>query len=137
MPNPLVVIRDLVAADADNLPANTEWGAKFPTQLGATATDVPKGIFAATTYVQYGWDGTPSDADNRENSALRITVWTMKGKATDAQDVALGLRYRLLNGEHDDAWRVDRGAGRVPGTDPDTSLPFCTFGLNLALHAPA
>lgn len=136
MPNPLVVIRDLIAADSSNLPAGTEWGAKFPTQLGATSTDVAKGIFTATTYVQYGWDGTPGDADNRENAAMRITVWTAKGRSTDAQDVALGLRYRLLNAYHSDAWRIDRGAGRLPGIDPDTGLPFCTFSLNLALHAP-
>lgn len=137
MPNPLVAIRDLVASDAPNLPVGTEWGTKFPVQLGAATTDVAKGIFAAITYVQYGWDGTPSDADNREDAALRLTVWTTKGKANDAQDVALGLRYRLLNAYHSSAWRLDRGAGRLPGTDPDTGLPFCTFGLNIALHAPA
>lgn len=125
MPNPLVVIRDLIAADAANLPTGTTRGTAVP----APSITVP--------HVQYGWDGTPSDADNRENAAIRVTVWTAKGQVTSAQDIALGLRYRLLNAEHDDAWRIDRGAGRLPGTDPDTGLPFCTFSLNLALHAPA
>lgn len=125
MPNPLVVIRDLIAADATNLPTGTTRGTSFP----ATAITVP--------HVQYGWDGTPSDADNRENTAIRVTVWAPKGQTTDAQDIALGLRYRLLDASHDDAWRIDRGAGRLPGIDPDTGLPFCTFSLTVALHAPA
>lgn len=124
MPNPLVVIRDLIAADAPNLPTGTTKGTTAPTALSAP-------------YVQYGWDGTASDADNRENVAIRVTVWTPKGQTTTAQDIALGLRYRLLEAYHSDAWRIDRGAGRLPGVDPDTGLPFCTFSLNLALHAPA
>src|SRR5690242_21896187 len=119
MPNPLVVIRDLVAADAANLPAGTTRGTAVP----LSSITVP--------YVQYGWDGTPSDADNRENTAIRVTVWTAKGKVTDAQDIAGGLRQRLLLAAHDSAWRIDRGAGRLPGIDPDTGLPFCTFGLNV------
>lgn len=137
MPNPLVVIRDLVAADATNLPAGTRRGTRPPIALGAETADVEKGIYTETTYIQYAWDGTPSDADNRENAAIRVTVWTEKGKTNDAQDIALGLRYRLLNAYHSDAWRIDRGVGRLPGVDPDTGLPFCTFGLTVALHAPA
>lgn len=124
MPNPLVVIRDLIAADSSNLPVGTVKGTAAPTALTAP-------------YVQYGWDGTPSDADNRENTAIRVTVWTAKGQVTSAQDIALGLRCRLLSAYHSDAWRIDRGAGRLPGIDPDTGLPFCTFSLNVALHAPA
>ena len=138
MPNPLVVIRDLVAAQVGNsLPAGALWGTAFPTQLGADVTDASKGVFATSTYVQYGWDGTPSDADNRENTAMRITVWKLKGHFNETQDVALDLRYALLQAEHVDSWRIDRGAGRLAGTDPDTGYPFCTFSLNLALHAPA
>lgn len=125
MPNPLVVIRDLVAADTPNLPAGTTRGTAFPT-----------GPLTAP-YVQYAWDGTPSDADNRENAAIRVTVWTPAGQVTTAQDIAIGLRYRLLSAYHTSAWRIDRGAGRLPGVDPDTGLPFCTFSLNIALHAPA
>ena len=125
MPNPLVVIRDLIAVDAANLPAGTTRGTSFP--VGAIS--VP--------HVQYAWDGTPSDADNRENAAIRVTVWTPAGQTTTAQDIALGLRKRLLNASHVDAWRIDRGAGRLPGIDPDTGLPFCTFSLTVALHAPA
>lgn len=124
MPNPLVVIRDLVAADitAGSLPAGTTKGTAVPTDN------------LAAPHVQYGWDGTPSDADNRENAAIRVTVWTPRGKVTDAQDIAGGLRQRLLAASHASAWRVDRGSGRLPGIDPDTGLPFCTFGLNVALH---
>lgn len=125
MPNPLVVIRDLVKADitAGNLPVGSTQGAAVPTS-----------VLADTVYVQYAWDGTPSDADNRENTAIRVTVWTPKGKVTDCQDVAAGLRLRLLAASHAGAWRIDRGSGRLPGIDPDTGLPFCTFGLNVALH---
>lgn len=125
MPNPLVVIRDLIVADAPNLPNGTTRGTSFPT------TDL------STPHIQYAWDGTPSDADNREDTAIRVTVWTPKDQVTTAQNIALGLRYRLLDASHVDAWRIDRGAGRLPGIDPDTGLPFCTFSLTVALHAPA
>lgn len=124
MTNPLVVIRDLVQADisASNLPDGTTKGTAVPTST------------LVAPYVQYAWDGTPSDADNRETAAVRITVWTAKGKVTDCQNVAFDLRQRLLAASHASAWRIDRGSGRLPGVDPDTELPFCTFGLNLSLH---
>jgi len=121
VPNPVEVIRDLIVADS-GLPSDTTHG-----------TSVPTGKPTAP-YVQYAWDGTPSDADNRENTAIRVTVWTPKGRVSDAQDIAGGLRQRLLAASHTSAWRIDRGPGRLPGIDPDTGLPFCTFGLNVSLH---
>lgn len=123
MPNPLRAVEAFLEQDIDNLPAATTYGVKFPT----SALD--------RTHVQFAWDGTPSDADNREDAAIRITVWTPKGKVTDGQDTAAGLRARLLLWSSTDVWRVDRGAGRLPGVDPDTKNPFCTFTVNVVMHA--
>ena len=125
MPNPLTETKAFLDADLTNLPAGTDKGTSFP-KSSITAP-----------YIQYAWDGTPSDADNREDAAVRVTVWTPKGKVTDAQDIAAGLRARFLSWSSSNTWRVDRGAGRLPGTDPDTQLPFCTFTVSLVLHAVA
>lgn len=125
MPNPLMAAKAFLDADAANLPAGTTWSAAFP----STAITKP--------HVQFAWDGTPSDADNREDATIRITVWTPKGRVTDAQDIAGGIRARLLRWSSPNTWRVDRGAGRLPGTDPDSGLPFCTFTVSLVLRAVA
>ena len=110
-------------ADLANLPA------------GAThSTDFPVGKLDHI-HVQTAWDGTPSDADNREDAAVRITVWAPKGHVTEPQDVAADRRARLLAWSSGTCWRVDRGAGRLPGVDRDTGLPFCTFAVYLVMHA--
>ena len=99
MTNPVEVIRDLVVA--------------APKPVGTThGTAAPTGNLSAP-YVQYAWDGTPSDADNRENTAIRVTVWTAKGQNTLAAATAADLRAYLLAAEHESAWRVDRGSGRL------------------------
>lgn len=124
MPNPLQAVTDFLADDAPNLPAGHTTGVNHP----ADST-------LAAVHVQYAWDGTPSDADNREDVALRITVWAPRGQVTEASTVAAGLRTRLLAYSSPLVQRVDRGAGRLPGVDPDTGLAFCTFTVNAVLRA--
>jgi hypothetical protein len=121
--NPLAEAQAFLAADLPNLPAGTTKGTGFPA-----------GNIAAP-YIQYAWDGTPSDADNREDTVARFTVWTPRGRVTEAQDIAGSLRARLLAWSSANTWAVERGAGRLPGIDPDTKLPFCTFTVSLVLHA--
>ena len=123
MPNPLIETQTFLAADAANLPAGTTRGTSFP----VSAITVP--------HVQYAWDGTPSDADNREDAAVRITVWAPKGQVTLPQDIAGSLRVRLLAYSSANVYRVDRGAGRLPGVDSATGLPFCTFTVYPVMHA--
>lgn len=124
MPNPLDEIDAFLTADLPaNLPAGTTYSAYFPAQA------------ISHLHVQYAWDGTPSDDDNREDAAVRLTVWGPKGRVTDAQDAAEGLRARLLGWSSAATWRVDRGAGRLPGVDDKTQLPFCSFTVYLVLHA--
>lgn len=126
MPNPLAEVDAFLTADLPaHLPAGTTYGTAFPTQS------------ISKPHVQFAWDGTPSDDDNREDAAVRITVWTPKGHVTEAQDIAGGLRARLLGWSSANVWRVDRGAGRLPGVDDKTQLPFCTFTVYLVLHAAA
>lgn len=125
MANPLVETKAFLDADHANLPAGTTQGTALPT----SSIDKP--------YVQYAWDGTPSDADNREDTTVRVTVWTPRGKVTDAQDIAAGLRARFLLWSSAGTWCVERGSGRLAGTDRDTKLPFCTFTVGLVLHAVA
>ena len=124
MANPLEAIVAFLNADASNLPAGHTKGVDHP--ASSTITKV---------HVQYAWDGTPSDADNREDVAIRITVWAPKGEVTTASAVAGGLRKRLLDHSSQLIQRVDRGAGRLPGIDPDTGLPFCSFTVNAVLRA--
>ncbi len=123
MPNPLVATKAFLDADEDNLPDGATWSTSFPTSA------------IAVEHIQFAWDGTPSDADNREDVAVRITVWSPKGHFTDAQDAAEGLRARFLDWSSEDVFRVNRGAGRLPGTDPATGLPFCTFTVSPVMRA--
>ena len=125
MPNPLAAMDALLEADLLDLPAGTTHGSDFPTGK------------LDHVHVQVAWDGTPSDADNRETAAIRFTVWSPKGHVIEAQDVAGSLRARVLAWSSADVWRIDRGAGRLPGIDRDSGLPFCTFTVNVALTATA
>lgn len=126
MANPLTETLDFLTSDTADLPAGTTTSTSFPTALGANEF-----------HVQFAWDGTPTDADNREDATVRVTVWAPKGRVTDAQDLAADLRARFLRWSSADTWRVDRGAGRLPGIDPDTKLPFCSFTVSLVLRAVA
>ena len=123
MPNPPEAALEVLTADAANLPANTTYSTAFP----ASAISKP--------HIQFAWDGSPSDADNREDAVVRITVWTPKGQPSLAQTIAGGIRARLLAWSSDEVWRVDRGAGRLPGVDGTTGLPFCTFTVSFVMHA--
>ena len=126
MPNPLKAAVDWVKADLPNLPAGTTAGTAFPTDSSL-----------AHLQVQVAWDGSPTDADNREDATIRITVWAPKGQPNVAIDEAEGLRARLIANPAADFQRVDRGTGRLPGIDPDTQLPFCSFTLQPVLRALA
>lgn len=123
MPNPLVETQAFLTADVANLPAGSTFSTSFP----ASSISAP--------HVQFAWDGTPSDADNREDAAVRVTVWTPIGRVTDAQNIAAGIRARFLGWSSPNVQRVDRGVGRLPGIDPDTKLPFCTFTVSVVTTA--
>lgn len=110
-------------ADAPNQPPGTTRSPKFPTSA------------LTTLHVQFAWDGTPSDADNREEPAIRVTVWGPENSPSLVQDTAAGIRARFLRYASADVFRVDRGAGRLPGVDPDTRLQFCTFTVQPVLRA--
>lgn len=125
MTNPLTETKAFLDADLVNLPAGTTKGTAFPSSA------------ITGLYIQYAWDGTPSDADNREDTVVRVTVWAPKGSVTAPQDAAAGIRARFLRWSSPNTWRVDRGAGRLPGIDPATGLPFCTFTVSLVLRAVA
>ena len=62
-------------------------------------------------------------------------MWAPRGHVIEPQDVAATLRARLLRYSSANVWRIDSGAGRLPGVDPDSKLPFCTFTVNVALRA--
>lgn len=126
MPNPLREAVDWVKADLPNLPADSTASASFPTA-----------VVSGRVHVQVAWDGTPATADNREDAAIRVTVWANNLQPNLAIDEAEGLMVRLLATSTDAMQRVDRGSGRLSGEDPDTHLQFCTFTLQPVLTAPA
>jgi len=128
VPNPLQTGVAIAKADAAN---QTTLSGHAPTQ----DTWIPTDPALDHIHVQVGWDGSPNDADNREDASLRFTVWAPKGKVNVAIDEAEGLRARLLDATGANFFRVRRGAGRLYGTDPDTGLPFCSFSLTVVLHA--
>lgn len=78
-------------------------------------------------HIQHAWDGTPTEEQQRERCTIRVTVWTPKGKVSDGINLASLVRAILLDAGTDTVWRFTPGAGRLPGIDPDTGLPFCTF----------
>lgn len=126
MPNPLHEAVDWAKSDLPNLPTGATASTSFPTDSSL-----------AVVHVQVGWDGTPSDADNREDTSIRFTYWAPKGQVDTAIDAAEGGRARLLAGQgtHTHMLRVDRGTGRLFGIDPDLGLPFCTFNATVVLTA--
>lgn len=130
VPNPVVEAKAFLdaLADSDLLPDDTTYDVDFPTSLTAL-------------YIQYAWDGSPDQADNRESCALRFTVWAPRGRATDAQDLAGALLVWIFDPAagwtSPNLWRVNRGTGRLVGTDPSSKLEFCTVTVYPQLHAAA
>lgn len=114
-PDPRAAVQALLTdAKPDHWPTTTISTA-FPT----TAISVP--------HIQHAWDGTPSEEQQRELCTIRVSVWTPKGKVTDGINLAARVKAVLLDGGTETVWRFTPGAGRLPGIDPDTGLPFCTF----------
>lgn len=103
-----------------------EKAARWPTATISTA--FPTTAITAP-HIQHAWDGTPSEEQQRERCAVRVTVWTPKGKVSDGINLAALVRAVMLDSGSAGVWRYTRGAGRLPGVDPDTQLPFCTFTL--------
>lgn len=101
----------------------------------ASSTEQPP----ALPFVQVGWDGTPGDRyPVLEESEVRVTYWAATGHYTDAKAGAARARGHLLAHPGDaDVWRVRPGLGRLPGVDPDTKLPFCTFTVRVATRPTA
>lgn len=94
------------------------------------ATKFPTVVAAGTSVIQHAWDGTPSEQVNRQVCTIRVTCWTPKGKVPESIALAQLVRAYLLDSGSASTWRFRPGAGPVPGVDPTTQLPFCTFSLN-------
>lgn len=125
MPNPLYVFPDPRASIKDLLNAakSTRWPtATISTSFPSSAITVP--------HIQHAWDGSPSQQANRQVAAVRVTVWTPKGAVGDGVALAQLVHAYLIDSGSASVWRIRPGVGPVPGIDPDTGLPFCTFTVN-------
>lgn len=118
-PEPPALVRDALLAAKP-----THW----PT--ASIGMKVPVSSITAP-YIQHAWDGTPDEAGNYEVAAIRITAWAPKGQPSVANALADRVRQYLVANGIGGAWRVTRGAGRLPGIDDNLGLPFCTFTLNV------
>lgn len=116
-PDPLADVRAVLAANAARWP-NATFNLTHPGTLTGTAERI-----------QYAWDGTPSEEQQREFCTIRITYWTADGKRNQAVDGASLVRAVLLNAGSSSVWRYTRGLGRTPGKDNATKNEFCTFTL--------
>lgn len=87
-------------------------------------------------FVQVGWDGTPGDRyPVAEDAEVRVTYWAASGRYSAAKAGAATARGHLLAHPGDgDVWCIRPGMGRLPGVDPDTNLPFCTFTVKVSLR---
>lgn len=114
-PDPRVAVEAaLVAAKPTYWPSAT-----ISTSFPDSAISVP--------HLQHAWDGTPSEEQQRERCTIRVTVWTPKGRISDGINLAARVKAVLLDSGSVTVWRFTPGAGRLPGVDRDTGLPFCTF----------
>lgn len=98
--------------------------ARWPTATISTA--FPKSSIDVP-HIQHAWDGTVSEEQQRERCTIRVTVWTPKGQVGSGIALAALVKAVLLDSGSQNVWRYTPGAGRLPGIDPDTGLPFCTF----------
>lgn len=117
-PDPREDVKATLNANASRWPTGTTISTAFP------AADI------IVPHIQHAWDGTPAEDRRREGAAIRVTVWTPKGQVAAGINLAALVRAVLLDSGSANAWRYTRGAGRLPGIDPDTDLPFCTFTVN-------
>ena len=90
------------------------------------STSFPSSAITAP-HIQHAWDGTPGQTVVSESTSIRVTVWTPKGQVSSGIDLASLVQAVLLDSQSSNVWRYDAGAGRAPGIDPETGLPFCTF----------
>jgi hypothetical protein len=115
--DPLADVRAALQANAAWWP-NADFNLTHPGTLTGTAERI-----------QYAWDGTPAEEQQREFCAVRITYWTAKGKRSNAINGASLARAVLLDSGSSTVWRYTRGLGRSHGNDPETGNDFCTFTL--------
>lgn len=106
----------LNAAKADRWPTAT-----ISTEFPSSAISVP--------HIQHAWDGTPSQEQQRQNTVIRVTVWTPKGKVSDGITLAQLVLAVLLAGGSATVWRFRDPVGPLVGIDPATALPFCSFTI--------
>lgn len=99
---------------------------RWPTATISTA--FPSSAIAVP-HIQHAWDGTPSQEQQRQNTVIRITVWTPKLKVADGIALAQLVLAVLLASGSATVWRFRDPVGPIPGTDPDTDLPFCSFTI--------
>lgn len=115
-PDPRADVQALLEAGAALWPEDTTISTRFPDRA------------IAAPRIQHAWDGTPGRQVNRETATIRVTVWSPRGgKLSDAILLAGLVEAYLLAAGSAVTWRFLPGAGRTPGTDPDTQLPFCVF----------
>ena len=114
-PDPLADVRAVLVANAARWP-NATFNLTHPGTLTGTAERI-----------QYAWDGTPSDEQQREFCTIRITYWTAEGERNEAINGASLVRAVLLASGSSNVWRYTRGLGRSEGKDPATNNQFCTF----------
>ena len=116
-PDPRADVAARLAANSARWPVGTTYSTAFP----STSLTAP--------HIQHAWDGTPSQEQQRERATIRVTAWTPKGKVSDGISLASLVQAVLLDSGSASVWRYLPGTGRLPGIDPDTGLPFCTFTL--------
>lgn len=113
--DPLADVRAVLVANSARWP-NADFNLTHPGTLSGTSERI-----------QYAWDGTPSDEQQREFCVVRITYWTAKGERNEAINGASFVRAVLLDSGSSAVWRYTRGLGRSAGQDPASENEFCSF----------
>lgn len=137
----LTVFPDPRAAVAAEL--NAAKSARWPT--ATISTSFPETAIAVP-HIQHAWDGTPSQQANRQLCTVRLTCWaprriTSPTTTTVSEAEAINLAQLvlavLLDSGSASVWRFRPGAGPLPGVDPATDLPFCTFAVTAEIRPAA
>lgn len=111
---------------------NSEKPSRWPAATISTAFPSQS---ISTPHIQHAWDGTPVQQANRQGAAIRVTVWTPKGRVSDGIGLAQLVLAVLLDAGTAATWRFTPGAGPLSGVDSDTHLPFCTFTVTAETRA--